>query len=212
LKARRKGAPVTIFRLGEVMPSADNGCPNRQALTHFLLSAFYRLGVCPMAAMRSDYTPVDYVAARVAAAVSDRALWGRTLHVFHSESVCFSDVLARIGTHVTRVSCTDFLVRLDQAVHETRQRDLVTLRALLPQGARDEVMLQQAFSRLLTDNPRLFLKENCRKLERRWGMADEWLNGAISAYRDYLEDHAGQSPRLGADVSREVIRHSFISM
>ncbi len=185
LDARHKGALVTVFRLGEVMPSADNGLPNPHALTHLLLTAFGRLGVCPAVPLRTDYTPVDQAAARVVAGVTDRAAWGRTLHVFHPRSIALADVLAGPGGPPASVGCGEFLSRLERAADATADPELLRLRALLPHGA-DEAVLEAQFARLLTDNPRLFRADACRELERRGGLPDEPLDDALRAYRAHL--------------------------
>jgi amino acid adenylation domain-containing protein/thioester reductase-like protein len=185
-QARSRGAVITVLRLGEVMPSQDNASPNPLALTHLLLSAISRLGVWPDVTIRSDYTPVDYVAARVVAAVRDRDAWGRTLHVFHPQSVCFAEALALAGAPVARTTCGDFLTRLSAAARVTGERDLARLAALLPASSQNEATARQSLCALLTDNPALFSKDECRRLERRWQLADDELTGPITAYRDYL--------------------------
>jgi len=196
-----------VLRLGEVLPGEHSPHPNPVALTHLLLSAIGRLGVSPDAAIRSDYTPADYVAARVAATVLDREAWGRALHLFHPESVRFDDVLRRAGAPVRRVSCTDFLVRLRQAAsaghgHQSGHRELAALAALLPDPAdpsgRGEETLRRALGGLLTDNPALFRKDECQEMERRWGLADGKLDGPVRAYRDYLAGQAGLVTGAGA--------------
>ncbi|GHJ48131.1 hypothetical protein Cs7R123_54730 [Catellatospora sp. TT07R-123] len=196
-QAAAQGAPITVYRLGEVMPDADNGFPNRRALTHLLLSAYHRLGVCPGAASRSDYTPVGYVARRVVAGVTDPAAWGRTLHVFHPESVCFGDVLSRVGRPIERIPNTDFLARLREAALDTGDAELNTLLTLLkvPPGATEHAVGRR-FGGLLTDNPRLFAKDECRHLEQRWGLTDEWLYAPIEAYREHLDRHLAPLGRL----------------
>ncbi len=153
LDARRKGALVTVLRLGEVMPSAEGGWPNPHALTHFLLAAFQRLGVAPDVPLRSDYTPVDHVAARVAAAVADRAAWGSTLHLFHSRSVDFGALLAGAGTPTERVACGEFLARLERAVAQRPDHDLTVLRALLPAAGGDAAALRAALRRTALGQP-----------------------------------------------------------
>jgi amino acid adenylation domain-containing protein/thioester reductase-like protein len=185
LAARRGGATVTIVRLGEVMPAADNGHPNPHALTHFLLAAFHRLGAVPDVPLRSDFTPVDHAAARVVASVVDPQAWGETLHAFDPRSVAFDELLAGGGTPLARVPCGEFLARLERAVAADPERELVTLRALLPRG-QDEGALRAAFGRLLVDNPRLFRNDVCRRFEARWGLEDARLGEAIEAYRGYL--------------------------
>ncbi|MEU8146382.1 amino acid adenylation domain-containing protein [Nonomuraea sp. NPDC048901] len=191
-EARRRGALVTILRLGEVMPSADNGYPNPVAFTHLLLSAFLRLGVMPEVATRSDYTPVDYVAARVAAAVCDDGAWGRTLHVFRAESVSFDDVLARAGAVIAPIPCGDFVTLVREAGRATADRELAALASLLPapEGTSED-KLKRAFARLLTDNPALFRKDECRRLEQRWQLDDGGLDGSITAYHARLASGSG---------------------
>jgi amino acid adenylation domain-containing protein/thioester reductase-like protein len=186
-QARRRGATVTVLRLGEVLPSEHKPHPNPRALTHLLLSAIHRLGVSPDAAIRSDYTPVDYASARVVAAVFDRAAWGRTLHVFHPDSVDFAAALATAGAPVTPVSCAGFLARLADAAARTGERDLAAVAALLPAADRGEDSLRAELAGLLTDNASLYRKDECRRLEQRWGLPDEDIRGAIAAYRGYLD-------------------------
>lgn len=181
-ETRTRGALVTVLRLGEVMPSADNGSPNAVALSHLLVSAFVRLGLRPGVEIRSDYTPVDYAAARIVAAVCDRAVWGRTLNVLHPESV---DYAAAFG--VPAVPCGEFLARVREEAVGTGGRELTSLASLLPgrtDAAEDE--LRPVFAALLTDNAAMFHKDECRRLEDRWGLTDPPLDGAIAAYRNHL--------------------------
>jgi len=186
-EARRRGAVITVLRLGEVMPSGDNGQPNPVALTHLLLSAFYRLRVRPDVDIRSDYTPVDYAAARIVAAVGDPAVWGGTLHIFHPESVSFGDVLPQAGTPIARTSCGGFLTHLQDAARRTGDRELAALAALLPGAAEmDEPSLRRMFDSLLTDNPALYDKNECRRAERGWQLTDGPLRDPIAAYHSYL--------------------------
>jgi amino acid adenylation domain-containing protein/thioester reductase-like protein len=186
-QARRRGAAVTVLRLGEVLPGADRVHPNTRALTHLLLSAIHRLGVAPDAVIRSDYTPVDYATARIVAAVLDRAAWDRVLHVFHPRSVDFATALADAGEPVRRISCAEFLGRLREAAGQTGDRELAALAALLPapEGG-DEPALRRELGALLTDNASLYRKDECRRLEERWQLADPDLRGPVAAYRDYL--------------------------
>ena len=181
-EARARGALVTVLRLGEVMPSADNGSPNAVALSHLLVSSFLRLGVRPGVQIRSDYTPVDYAAERIVAAVRDRAVWGRTLNVLHPESV---DYAAAFG--VPAVSCGEFLARVREEAIATGGRELTSLASLLP-GRPDtaEEELRPVFAALLTDNAAMFHKDECRRLEERWRLTDPPLDGAIAAYRNRL--------------------------
>jgi amino acid adenylation domain-containing protein/thioester reductase-like protein len=184
--ARQRGAVVTVLRLGEVLPSQERTHPNHRAVTHLLLSAIHQLGTFPDVSIRSDYTPVDYAAARVVAAVTDRAAWGSTLHVFRPGSGCFAEMLALAGAPVRRVSCADFLAQLHAAAGPGAP-DLSRLAALLPgPDFGDEVAARQALAGLLSDNPAQFRKDACRVLEQRWQLADGDLPAAVRAYLAYL--------------------------
>ncbi|HEY2576054.1 MAG TPA: amino acid adenylation domain-containing protein [Streptosporangiaceae bacterium] len=186
-EARHRGAAITVLRLGEVLPGQRNVHPNTRALTHLLLSAIHQLGACPDAAIRSDYTPVDYASARIVAAVLDRAAWGRALHVFHPRSVDFTVALAAPGASVDRLSCAGFLERLRDAARQTGNRELAALAALLPApGGHGEPALRRELAALLTDNASLYRKDACRRLEERWQLTDGDLRGPMTAYRAYL--------------------------
>lgn len=186
-QARRRGATVTVLRLGEVLPSADNGRPNPVALTHLLLSAIVRLGICPDAQIKSDYTPVDYAAKRIVSAVLDKDVWGSTLNILHPQSVSFGGLLDSTQNPPVRLSCRDFLIRLRAAADQSGERELVTLSALLPDpDTAAERELRRSIDELLTDNPALYRKDACRTAERRWGLTDEPLHESISAYHTYL--------------------------
>ena len=187
-QARRRGAPVTVLRLGEVLPSVGQPRPNTRALTHLLLSAVHRLGVAPDVAIRSDYTPVDYAAARILAAVFDRSVWGRTLHVFHPDSVDFAAALITAGAPVSRVDCADFLGRLADSAARSGDRELAGLAALLPAPeVGDTDRARRELAALLTDNPSLYRQDECQRLEERWRLPGEDLGEAIAAYRGYLD-------------------------
>jgi len=205
-QARRAGATVTVLRLGEVLPSQQHTCPNTRALTHLLLSAIHRLGVSPDAPIRSDYTPVDYAAARVRAAVLDRAAWGRALHIFHPDSVDFAGVLATVGAPVTRTSCACFLARLRDGAQRTGDRELAALAALLPApDGHEETALRQELAALLTDNASLYRKDECARLEQRWRLADPGLHGPVAAYRAYLAATAPPGPAgAGSTPARQL--------
>ncbi len=184
LDARASGLPVTVFRLGEVMPSSGGvSCvPNPRALTHFLLTAMAQLNARPAVPMRSDWSPVDYVASRVASAVFDADTWGRAYHVFHPRSVRFDDAFSHTGTALDTLSCTQWLAALDACIAQHGSHELSLLRRLLPSTPTDEATLAATFSSLLTNNPGLFDRAGCDALERTHGLADVDLDHAIARY------------------------------
>lgn len=180
--ARAQGALVTMLRLGEVMPAADNGLPNRAALSNLLLSAFHRLGVRPDADIWSDYTPVDYASRRIVAAVLDSSVWGRSLNIRRPGRLDFTRLLP--GTRT--VSCTEFLTTLADAA-SVQDRELTLLAALLPQpGTLTEAELRAELAEVLTDNVSRYDDTSCAAAERRWGMTAEELTPWLTAYRRYL--------------------------
>ncbi|MEO3752398.1 amino acid adenylation domain-containing protein [Streptomyces sp. B6B3] len=191
LDAGRLGAPVVVYRLGEVMPAADNGVANPRALTHLLLSAFHRLGVRPDVPMRSDYTPVDEAAARLVAGLTETAApaapgVGGVYHVFRPGSVDFAALdLAAPGRPAPRpVAPEEFLARLGRAAATGGEPAvlhalLTTLPATDPGGVPE-------FRRLLADNPALFAREACDALDARHALREGALPAALAAYRTTL--------------------------
>lgn len=163
--------PTTVLRLGEVMPATDLAVPNPTAVTHLLLSAFERLGTVPMAAIRSDFSPVDTVARTVVAAVQDRTVWGRALHVYRPGSVRFDELAEVLGP--SRVSCTRFLAEL-RAAAGAGDADLGTLLAIVEHRAGGrvdgEVAVRTVLENLLQDNPACFERAETAALERRYGL------------------------------------------
>jgi hypothetical protein len=129
----------------------------------------------------------------VVAAVSDRAAWGRILHVFHPDSVDFAAALTAAGAPVTQASCADFLAALrasaGNGTGNGTGRELAALAALLPApGDHGEDGLRRELAALLTDNPSLYRRDECRRLEERWQLPAGNVPGAIAAYRAYLDE------------------------
>ncbi|MEE1760885.1 MULTISPECIES: non-ribosomal peptide synthetase [unclassified Streptomyces] len=183
LAARRLGAPVTLYRLGEIMPAADNGVPNPKALTHLLLSAFRRLGLRPDVPMRSDYTPVDEAVARLVAGLAEPA-GGAVHHVFRDGGADFTSFALTEGERTVPVR--EFMAALRAAAAEDVGSEAAVLDAVLtllptsgPDGTPD-------FGRLLTDNPVLFTREACTALDARHGLREGPLEAALAAYRTTL--------------------------
>lgn len=182
--ARAQGTSVTVYRLGEVMPSAGHGLPNPRALTHFLLSAMVQLGAVPDVPICSDWSPASYVARRVAAALFDPGTWNRAYHVIHPQTVSFTDALAQAGMSLERLSCSRWLARLVEraAGPAPVPRELTLLRGLLAGLGGDEGQLARAFAGLLTNNPRLFGRDGCQAIEQAHALHDGDLDTAIAAY------------------------------
>lgn len=190
--ARQLGAPVTVYRLGEMMPAADNGLPNPKALTHLLLSSFVRLGVRPDVPMHSDWTPVDETAARLVAGLGEPPT-GAVYHVFRPGSVDFADV--DLGGGPRRVPSDDFLAALRHGADSDTDPSAAVLQALLaalpatgPGGTPD-------LRRLLADNPALFTRRCCAALDTRHGVRERPLAAALAAYRGTLTGSTSRTAR-----------------
>lgn len=185
LRARELGAPVALYRLGEIMPAADNGVPNPKALTHLLLSAFQQVGVRPAAPMRIDYTPVDETAARLVAGLAEGTA-GAVRHVFRDRTVDLAAVGPPAPGGPRPVPPRAFMAALAAAADADGRSPAALLRAVLtslPATGADGV---PDFSALLTDNPRLFARDACAALEERHGLRDGPLDTALAAYRATL--------------------------
>ncbi|MBW0102228.1 amino acid adenylation domain-containing protein [Pseudonocardia sp. KRD291] len=171
--------PVTVLRLGEVMPATDVAVPNPSALTHLLRTAFDRLGEVPRAAIRTDHSPVDTVARAVVAAVRDRTVWGSALHIYRPGSVRVDDPPAPSGAALSddarppRVACTRFLADL-RAAAAGGDTELGMLLAVVEHrsGGRagDETSVREVLENLLQDNPARFDRSAGAALERRAGL------------------------------------------
>ncbi|MFE5666305.1 thioester reductase domain-containing protein [Streptomyces niveus] len=157
--------PVTVLRLGEVMPAAEAAVPNPTALTHLLLTAFERLASVPRATIRSDYSPVDTIARGIVEAVQDPSMPGRASHLFSAGSVHFDELA---DAHAERVSCARFLSRLRTAA-AAGDAELAMLLAIVEHraGGRldDEAGIRDVLENLLQDNPTLFTTSDTRPKE-----------------------------------------------
>ncbi len=192
LRARELGAPVTLYRLGEIMPAADNGLPNPRALTHLLLSACHQLGLRPAVPMRTDYTPVDETAARLVAGLAEGAT-GADYHVFRAESV---DLAAVGPAPAGPAEAADggprplppraFTAALAAAAAADGRSAAALLHAVLTSLPATGADGTPDFARLLTDNPRLFTRAGCAALDERHGLRDGPLDRAFAAYHATL--------------------------
>ncbi|MYW01705.1 amino acid adenylation domain-containing protein [Streptomyces sp. SID3343] len=157
--------PVTVLRLGEVMPAVDAAVPNPTALTHLLLTAFEQLGSVPRATIRSDYSPVDTIARTICEAIRNPALHGRAAHVFSPGTVRFDELA---DARANRVSCSRFLSLL-RAAAAAGDAELGMLLAIVEHRAGDrgddEADLREVLENLLQDNPALFSTSNTRPKE-----------------------------------------------
>jgi amino acid adenylation domain-containing protein/thioester reductase-like protein len=186
-QARDAGAPVTVLRLGEVMPASDNGEPNPRSLTHLILSTMRHLGIAPTTALRSDYSPVSYVADRIVRVMRDETLVGRTVHIFHPESVDYATIPRVNGGPVARVPDFEFVAAVRSLTFAGPHTDAAVLAALLSERAGAAgIPAEQVLSGLLSDNPRLFGRQTCHIIDEGGSPSSEPLDPHIAACRRRL--------------------------
>ncbi|MBN3928792.1 amino acid adenylation domain-containing protein [Streptomyces verrucosisporus] len=94
---RRYGLPVSLYRMGEVMPHSRTGVLSHGgSLAEFVLTACAELGVRFETGARGDFTPVDNVGRFISAAVRERRL-GETFHVVQREPTRLDDLMEGFG-------------------------------------------------------------------------------------------------------------------
>ncbi|WP_433929339.1 thioester reductase domain-containing protein [Sorangium cellulosum] len=216
-QGRSRGIPVTVYRLGEVMPHSRKGTPNPRGLADVLLQACLRLGLSFESSIRLDYTPVDHVSRFVVEVLRSDNARGGCFHVLQPESVSFNDILAtfaRRGFGLRKVRYAEFWGALTERVaHYPTEKGLASLAALLPVplGAGDDPgdrRAGEALAALFTDATRHYALERTTQalndLGLRWPPVDAGVLGAraehhLAALRRGL---AGQPARRAARRAR----------
>lgn len=95
--ARREGVPVSVYRLGDVMPHSGTGVFSHSgSLSEFILEACVELGVQVTTGVVSDLTPVDNVCRFLASAALERDA-GDCFHVVQQEPARLDDLIAQFG-------------------------------------------------------------------------------------------------------------------
>ena len=107
--ARTRGVPVTVHRLGEVMPHSRTGAGNRNSQLDLLLRTCVRLGLSPRTEAVTDWTPVDEVATAVVGALR-AGRENETFHLLRPGAVRLDRVLAALAEQVAlrQVDYPDF--------------------------------------------------------------------------------------------------------
>jgi thioester reductase-like protein len=133
-RARANGLRISLFRLGEVMPSTRTGIPNEKAASHRVISGLLKLGICPRSDAILDYAPVDYVSRAVVGIARDQKWTGASFNMRHSRGVPFSvigDVLRSHGLALREVADAEFEEELDRGCRaEAVDLDLILLKSL----------------------------------------------------------------------------------
>lgn len=128
--AAKRGLPVAIHRLGEIMPHSRFGVPSKDGLVDLLVGACVRLGVTFRSEIALDYLPADQASAQVVAAIR-REETGH-FHLRQPDNTRLDEVLDafRRICGLKDVPYTDFLDRLRSA--EKDDQDLARVLTLLP--------------------------------------------------------------------------------
>lgn len=164
IKAREHGLPVSIYRLGEVMPTAASGIPNGKAFLHLVIKTFVTLGMAPHTEAVIDYVPADYVAGAVVH-MAKQALWpGTTCNLRHPTGVPLASILSTFrsaGICLEDVSYNTFLECLDAASRAAAPDSTITLvRSLLAGASREAPTLTR-------DPLRQLFHTDCSRIDAR---------------------------------------------
>ncbi|HEX2051290.1 MAG TPA: amino acid adenylation domain-containing protein [Actinomycetota bacterium] len=179
-RARERGVPSTVYRLGEVMPHSVTGVPSRSGLADALVEACLRLGLAFDSPIRMDYTPVDYVA-RVVAAVVGRGLRpDGAFHVVHPDAVSFDDMLARFraSTRLDPVGYPEFHREVRRRAIDGDDR-MARLLTLLPGPDGPEHEVADRLASLFTDGTRAYATTRAAELRRELGTLWPPLGDAV---------------------------------
>ena len=178
---RRYGLPVSLYRMGDVMPHTRTGVfSHGGSLAEFLLDASVELGITLETGALSDFTPVDNVSRFIAAAVRGNRL-GETFHVVQQEPARLDDLLGcfadRFGLRT--VGYREFRQRVEEQDSPLFQR----LAAILPDPDAGPKALAGLFgSTAPTDSSR-----NCHQAVR--SGAVQWLPVGPDLFHRYAATH-----------------------
>lgn len=196
---RARGVPVTVYRLGEVMPHSRTGIPNSRALVDAILRGCLKLGMYFDSQITMDYTPVDYVGRLIVGVIQDAKQRDDCFHVFYPRSVSLNSIFESFGRAATdwkRAPYRTFWRTLQEAsAHAPGDQDLAGLLALLPEPI-DEAndpggeRTAEQLVRLFTDGTLHFSPERTLKaleeLGIKWAPIDERVLDAYAAHRSPL--------------------------
>jgi amino acid adenylation domain-containing protein/thioester reductase-like protein len=178
LAASAAGAPVSVYRLGEMMAPLRTGLANESALSTHVLSTILKLGVYPEKQAYLDYTPVD-MAARIVVRAVFSGLVNKVCHVCNERPIGVGQLATMLaaarGRHAVPrpISERHFLKRLRRMCRSNPfDRDLRYVSELLP----DSVSQEGILSDLCTQIFRQCETHNVDDLMRNGGMAWPTIN------------------------------------
>jgi thioester reductase-like protein len=199
--AADRGIPVTVYRLGEVMPHSMRGVPSRGGLVDQLVKSCLRIGACFRSPIVTDYTPVDLVSAIVCAGVAAGTRgW---FHVLHPNPVRFDTLLGgfRDEFGLTELSYREFwnLLR-DVVAADPSELELARVLAALPPAGPDvdDHTLRELLTSLFRDGTRWVARRRVGDLLA--GAALDWPRldgGAFARYAAYYRAQGAAVERIG---------------
>jgi amino acid adenylation domain-containing protein/thioester reductase-like protein len=194
-KARGRGIAAVTYRLGEVMPHSNTGVANARALLDTLLRSCLKLGLSFSTSLQLDYTPVDYVARFLSAAIKSPAPAAPVLHVFHPKSQALESVFERFrqaGFQLKCVSYCEFHRALREAAGATAaDPDLLLTLALVPEPHdTDHDENEVALTQIVGDAGKRFSCAGTLAAVERMGIS--WPSPAEAALAAYAAYHRDQ--------------------
>ena len=204
-EARARGVSTVTYRLGEVMPHSRTGIANGRALLDTLIRSCLKLGMCLTGSLRVDYTPVDYVASFLAAAVTAPMLAAPVFHVFHPEAQSLETIFEsfrKAGFTLQPVSYPDFHAALREAcAAPTADPDLLLTLALVPDPAEaDSARCAVKLAQIVNDAGQRF---SCAQtLAAVESLGVEWPAPGARALDCYAEFHRREFSRKYASDAK----------
>jgi hypothetical protein len=195
------------YRLGEVMPHSRTGIANGRALLDTLIRSCLRLGLSFETALRVDYTPVDYVARFLSAAMTARALATPVFHVFHPEGQLLETIFESFrsaGFTLRPVPYPVFHEALrDACAASAVDPDLLLTLALLPDPSdADPVRWEAQLAEIVADAGRRFSCAQTLSAVESLGIA--WPSPgthALECYADFHRRRLGRRHRMASDAA-----------
>ncbi|XP_029644001.1 linear gramicidin synthase subunit D [Octopus sinensis] len=99
-KAKKRGLPVVIYRLGNLAGDRDNVCWNPQDFTLLMLQSATKFHIAPDIDWRMEMTPVDFTANIIVRITQNLSLAvGKVLHIINTRPVKSSWVFEWMNSH-----------------------------------------------------------------------------------------------------------------
>ncbi|MER8187952.1 non-ribosomal peptide synthetase [Kitasatospora sp. NPDC094015] len=187
LAARERGVESSVYRLGEVGPHSGTGVPSDRGLVDRLLLAAAAHGVYPGTSVAIDYTPVDYVARLVVAAVA-RGRVGDTYHPVQRTAVGLDDLFHALArrSKVDRVSYRAFWRSLDRT-----DEAALRLRTMLPEPVGDPAADARCLADVFSNASHRFVSQRADRLCAEAGIVLPPREAVLGRYAQGCLQHVG---------------------